>query len=71
MKRIALEACKSEDEKADVKDMTLEKLEDFRVFSKAGKNLALQMHLNLWLIIKIEMRRFSVRCSKVLQETYL
>ena len=29
MKRIALEACKSEDEKAEVKDMTLEKLEDF------------------------------------------
>lgn len=29
MKRIALEACKSEDEKAEVKDMTLEKLEEF------------------------------------------
>ena len=37
MKRIALEACKTEDEKAEVKDMTLEKLEDFGVLSKTGK----------------------------------
>ena len=38
MKRIALEACKSEDEKAEVKDMTLEKLEDFGVLCRAGKS---------------------------------
>lgn len=37
MKRIALEACKTEDEKAEVKDMTLEKLEDFGVLCKTGK----------------------------------
>lgn len=40
MKRIALEACKSEDEKAEVKDMTLEKLEDFGVLSKSGKKFS-------------------------------
>ena len=40
MKRIALEACKSEDEKAKVKDMTLEKLEDFEVLSKSGKKFS-------------------------------
>lgn len=38
MKRIALEACKSEDEKAEVKDMTLEKLENFGVLCRAGKS---------------------------------
>lgn len=37
MKRIALEACKSEDERAEVKDMTPEKLEDFGVLNKTGK----------------------------------
>ena len=37
MKRIALEACKSEDEKVEVKDMTLEKLEDFGVLRKSGR----------------------------------
>lgn len=40
MKRIALEACKSEDEKAEVKEMTLEKLEDFGVLSKTGKKFS-------------------------------
>ena len=40
MKRIALEACKSEDEKAEVKDLTLEKLEDFGVLSKSGKKFS-------------------------------
>lgn len=40
MKRIALESCKSEDEKAEVKDMTLEKLEDFGVLVKTGKKFS-------------------------------
>ena len=40
MKRIALEACKSEDEKAEVKDMTLEKLEDFGVLCRVGKTFS-------------------------------
>lgn len=40
MKRIAFEACKTEDEKAEVKNMTLEKLEDFGVLSKAGKKFS-------------------------------
>lgn len=37
MRRITLETCKNDDEKADVKDKTIEKLEDFSVLSKTGK----------------------------------
>lgn len=40
MKRIALAACKNEDEKAEIKDMTIEKLEDFGVLSKAGRKFS-------------------------------
>lgn len=40
MKRIALESCKSEDERAEVKEMTLEKLEDFGVLNKTGKKFS-------------------------------
>ena len=39
MKRIALESCRTEDEKSQVKDMTIEKLEDFGVLSKTGKKI--------------------------------
>ena len=39
-KRIALEACKNEDEKAEIKDMTIEKLEDFGVLSKTGRQFS-------------------------------
>ena len=38
MKRIALEACETEEEKASVKDMTLEKLEDFGLLCKVGRD---------------------------------
>lgn len=38
MKKIAIAACDSEDEKAAVKDMTLEKLEDFGILCKVGRN---------------------------------
>lgn len=40
MKRIALEACKNDDEKDEVKDMTIEKLEDFGVLSRNGKKIS-------------------------------
>lgn len=40
MRRIALEACKTEDEKAEVKDMTIEKLEDFGLLSKIGRKFS-------------------------------
>lgn len=39
MKRIALEACKSDDERAEVKEMTIEKLEDFGVLCRVGRQL--------------------------------
>lgn len=39
MRWIALEACKNDDEKADVKDKTIEKLEDFSVLSKTGMKI--------------------------------
>lgn len=39
MKKLAVEACESQDEKATIKDMTLEKLEDFGVLCKVGRNL--------------------------------
>ncbi|MEG1958132.1 MAG: hypothetical protein RR920_09870 [Lachnospiraceae bacterium] len=38
MKKVAVAACDTEDEKAAVKDMTLETLEDFGILSKAGRN---------------------------------
>lgn len=40
MKRIALEACKNDDEKDEVKDMTIEKLEDFGVLCRNGKKIS-------------------------------
>ena len=40
MKRIALEACKTEDEKAEVKDLTIEKLEDMGLLCKVGQDYA-------------------------------
>lgn len=39
MKQKAVDSCKSEEEKAAVKDMTIEKLEDFGVLCRVGKNL--------------------------------
>lgn len=38
MKRIAINACKTEEEKASIKDMTLEKLEDFGLLCKVGRD---------------------------------
>lgn len=38
MKKIAVDACESEDEKVAVKDMTLEQLEDFGILCKVGRN---------------------------------
>ena len=38
MKQRAINACKTEEEKASVKDMTLEKLEDFRLLCKVGRD---------------------------------
>lgn len=40
MKRIALETCKNDDEKNEVKDMTIEKLEDIGILSKNGKKFS-------------------------------
>jgi len=40
MQRVALESCKSDEERADVKEMTIEKLEDFGVLRRTGKQLA-------------------------------
>lgn len=37
MKRVAIEACEAEDEREAVKELTLEKLEDFGVLCKVGK----------------------------------
>lgn len=39
MKRIAIESCETEDEKSSVKEMTLEKLEDFGLLCKVGRDL--------------------------------
>lgn len=39
MKKIAVEACETEDEKASVKEMTIEKLEDFGLLCKVGAEL--------------------------------
>ena len=38
MKQIAMNACKTEEEKASIKDMTLEKLEDFGLLCKVGRD---------------------------------
>lgn len=38
MKQIAINACKMEEEKASIKDMTLEKLEDFGLLCKVGRD---------------------------------
>lgn len=39
MKQVAIESCMSEEEKAEIKDMTIEKLEDFGVLYREGRNL--------------------------------
>jgi len=39
MGQIAMNACKTEEEKLAIKDMTLEKLEDFGILCKVGRNL--------------------------------
>ena len=39
MNRIALEACRTEEERENVKEMTIDKLEDFGVLCKIGRNL--------------------------------
>ena len=39
MQRVALESGKSDEERANVKEMTIEKLEDFGVLYRAGKHL--------------------------------
>lgn len=38
MKQIAVNSCKTEEEKHEIKDMTLEKLEDFGILCKVGRN---------------------------------
>ena len=38
MKQTAINACKTEEEKASIKDMTLEKLEDFGLLCKVGRD---------------------------------
>ncbi len=38
MKQIAIDACNTEEEKSEVKDMTIEKLEDFGVLCGSGKH---------------------------------
>ena len=61
MQRIALEACKSEDEKAEVKDMTLEKLEDFGVLSKTGKKFCVTNAFDL--MTDNKNRNAKVQCA--------
>ncbi len=39
MKKVAVDACETEEEKAAVKDITIEKLEDFGVLSRVGRKL--------------------------------
>ena len=39
MRQIAIASCKTEEQKDDVRDMTLEKLEDFGLLCKVGRNL--------------------------------
>lgn len=38
MQQIAIDSCKMEDEKAEIKEMTLEKLEDFGILCRIGRN---------------------------------
>lgn len=40
MKEIALSSCKMEDEKAEIKDMTIAKLEDMGLLCMVGRNYA-------------------------------
>lgn len=61
MQRIALEACKSEDEKAEVKDVTLEKLEDFGVLSKTGKKFCVTNAFDL--MTDNKNRNAKVQCA--------
>ena len=61
MKRIALGACKSEDEKAEVRDMTLEKLQDFGVLSKSGKKFSITNAFDL--MTDSKNRNAKVQCA--------
>ena len=38
MKKVAIDSCKTEEEKLAVKEMTLEKLHDFGVLCRVGRN---------------------------------
>ena len=39
MKRIAVDSCKTDEEKAEIRDMTIEKLEDFGILCKVGRKI--------------------------------
>lgn len=61
MKRITLEACKNDDEKAEVKDVTIEKLEDFGVLSKTGKKFSVTHAFDL--MTDNKNRNAKVQCA--------
>ena len=61
MKRIALEVCKNEDEKSEVKDMTVEKLEDFGLLSKKGKSFGVTHAFDL--MTDNKNRNAKVQCA--------
>lgn len=58
MKRVAFESCKSDEERADVKEMTIEKLEDFGVLHRTGKQFAVTHAFDL-------LTNNKDRCAKI------
>ncbi|MGN0506383.1 MAG: ATP-binding protein [Lachnospiraceae bacterium] len=61
MQRVALESCKSDDERADVKEMTIEKLEDFGVFHRTGKQLVVTHAFDL--LTENKNRYAKIQCA--------
>lgn len=61
MKEVALESCKNEDEKADIKDMTIDKLEDMGLLCLIGREYAPTHAFNLMTDNKVKYAK--IQCA--------
>lgn len=61
MKEVALSACKTEEEKAEIHDMTIEKLEDMGLLCRLGRDYAPTHAFNLMTVNKV--RHAKIQCA--------
>lgn len=61
MKEVALSACKTEEEKAEIHDMTIEKLEDMGLLCRLGRDYAPTHAFNLMTVNRV--RHAKIQCA--------